>query len=31
MAKENILRDYIVPSEHLGKQETFLRLFGKEY
>lgn len=31
MAKENILRDYIVPSEHSGDQETFLHLFGKEH
>ena len=31
MAKENILRDYTVPSEHSGNQETFLHLFRKEH
>lgn len=30
MAKENILRDYTVTSQRLGKQETSLHLFGKE-
>lgn len=31
MAKKSMLRDYIVPSEPSGNQETFLHLFGKQH